>query len=354
MLWSHVRPLIAAALAAIALAPRRVIAQSGSSCVEPDESSVRIPRAVGLDARDLDHVARGEVLVRQIATADRNEVALLGAVAIGAPRDAIAARVMRRFTYRSRDGRRAGGRFSTPASLDDVRDLVVDPSDVDAVKSCRRGDCNVKLPERAMMLFQSSIDWSAPHPEIAATTLARARALDYVTAYRRAGDAALIEYDDQPTPAPARVAAQRLLGEAAVLRDEAPALYDFLRRYPGDAPPGLRDCIDWSIDQLPGLRPITSITHIVMYAPPGRDAAFVVGKQLYASHYFEGLLDVRIVMSTPADPGRATYIVVRRMLFDHLPSGGILNTRGRAISRLRDGLAAELQELRAWTPGASQ
>lgn len=351
MLWSRIRLLIALSVAAILVMPSRGAAQA-NACVDPD-GVARIARAVGLSAQELDRIARGEIVVRQIAAPDRDEIALLGAVSVASSRDVVAARAMQRFTYRSRDGRRAGGRFGSPPSLVDVRDLPVDPSDVDAVKTCRPGDCNVKLPARAMMLFQSSIDWNAPHPELAAAAIARARLVDYVARYRRVGDAALVEYDDQSTPAPARVAAQTLLGETAVLRDEAPALYEFMRRYPAEAVSGIRDEIDWSIDQLPGLRPITSVTHIAAYEQPNGEAVFIVGKQLYASHYFEGMFDTRIVMSDPEAPGRAAYIVVRRMLFDHLPSGGILNTRGRAISRLRDGLAAELQEMRDWANRAT-
>jgi hypothetical protein len=37
------------------------------------------------------------------------------------------------------------------------------------------------------------------------------------------------------------------------------------------------------------------------------------------------------------------YIVVQRMRFDHLPSGGLLNIKGRVTGKMLDALRAELQ-----------
>ncbi|HVX38122.1 MAG TPA: hypothetical protein VHB25_01020 [Gemmatimonadaceae bacterium] len=350
---SHPRPFVAAMLAALLAVPARAGAQSSAVCSEADPLA-RVAGPAGFSTQDLDRVARGEVVVRQLPAPDRNEVALAGIVRVAAPRDAIAARAVARFTYRSRDGRRAGGRFSTPPSVDDVRDLTIDPSDLDALRACRPGDCNVKLPASGIRLFLWSVEWSAPHPELAAASIARARIVDYVARYRRAGDAALVVYDDQATPTPAAAAAQSLLGESPILRDEAPVLADFLRRYPAEPPAGVRECIEWSVDQLPGLRPITSVTQIVAYVPANADPAFVVGKQLYASHYFDAALDVRIIMSDPEHPGASVYVVLRRLRFDHLPSGGLLNTRGRVIGRLRGGLGDELAAMRDWGAGGGR
>jgi hypothetical protein len=38
---------------------------------------------------------------------------------------------------------------------------------------------------------------------------------------------------------------------------------------------------------------------------------------------------------------------VQRMRFDHLPSGGLLNIRGRVTGKMNDALAAELRERKA-------
>ena len=41
-----------------------------------------------------------------------------------------------------------------------------------------------------------------------------------------------------------------------------------------------------------------------------------------------------------------TVVAIRRYRFDHLPSGGLLNIRGRVASGLRDNVRADLERLR--------
>jgi len=39
-------------------------------------------------------------------------------------------------------------------------------------------------------------------------------------------------------------------------------------------------------------------------------------------------------------------MAIRRYRFDHLPSGGLLNIRGRVSNGLRDGVTADLKRLK--------
>ena len=117
---------------------------------------------------------------------------------------------------------------------------------------------------------------------------------------------------------------------------------DYLASYPrGSLPlPGAAEILFWSEDALPRLRPILSVTHLVVYTPaelPG--ITLMAAKQIYADHYFETAFD----LTCTVDRSPGTYILVlRRYRFDNLP-GGILNIRGRAIGALRDQLATDLR-----------
>ena len=95
-------------------------------------------------------------------------------------------------------------------------------------------------------------------------------------------------------------------------------------------------------DVLPRLRPILSVTHLLVYTPPELPGmTLAAAKQLYANHYFETAID--LTSAVDRGQGESMYIVVlRRYRFDNLP-GGILNIRGRAIGALRDQLTADLR-----------
>jgi hypothetical protein len=103
-----------------------------------------------------------------------------------------------------------------------------------------------------------------------------------------------------------------------------------------------------------GLKPIVSITHLVVYTPPESPELTVVGaKQIYADHYFEGGLELLMLVDDQgANPAKTYLLLLRRCLFDDLPSGGLLNIRGKVIGKLRDQLTAELQRLKTSTEGA--
>jgi len=91
---------------------------------------------------------------------------------------------------------------------------------------------------------------------------------------------------------------------------------------------------------LPRLRPILSVTHLIVYTPPDLPGVtLAAAKQIYADHYFETAVDLTCVVDR--NPG-IYLLVLRRYRFDNLP-GGILNIRGRAIGALRDQLALDLR-----------
>ena len=107
----------------------------------------------------------------------------------------------------------------------------------------------------------------------------------------------------------------------------------------------------WSEDRIRHMRPTLTVNHVVTYVPPS-GTAFLAKKQLYASHYFEGGLELLAVhanvgpssseaVSTP----NVYLVVVRRFRFDYLP-GGLLNVRGRVRRQLLDKTRADLMRTR--------
>lgn len=305
-----------------------------------------LQQEIGLDMAQLAAIERGEGVVRVLPTQDRRDVAVFGIITAAVARD-VYVRRMRDFrtSLRTPDRTRLGI-FGDPATEADVADVTIHARDIQEMKTCRPGRCGVKLPATDMQRIREEMNWSAPDLEAQVTAYARRRLLQYVADYRARGDSALVIYDDRDhgsVYASEAFAAQ--LAESPYVYQNVPSLYTYLTTYPRGALRGATEVIFWSEDVVPRLRPILSVTHLVVYAPAELPAVTVVAaKQIYANHYFETTLDLTLAVDRQvANQAPGTYLLVlRRYRFDHLP-GGILNIRGRAIAALRDRLASDLR-----------
>lgn len=273
-------------------------------------------------------------------------MAIFGIVAIDVPRATIASRVRDLSSFLRTPSRPAFGIFGNPATAADARGFSAEQSDLDAIRSCRPGDCDVKMPVPKFDDFRRGIDWSAADAPSRVNGIVRQTMADYVERYRRGGTAAMVEYGDQKSARRASEAFGSLLAESPYIYDYVPAFHRYLQAYPADTLPGVTDAIYWASDRLSSLRPILSITHLSIYEPVDAPLTLISAKQLYASHYFIGAFTLTTLLDRPDAPGGngTYYIVVQRMRFDHLPSGGLLNIRGRVTGKLNDALAAELRQ----------
>lgn len=182
----------------------------------------------------------------------------------------------------------------------------------------------------------------------------RRRMVEYVTAYRQRGNAAMIVYDDLGS-VQSRIAFDAMLRDSSHIFRVAPTLAGYLLEFPRVSLPGETNVMFWTVHALPRVRPVLRIVHEVTYTPaevPG--ATVIVAKQLYADHYFEAGLEVLIAIDDSlsgfaGSKQGAALTVVRHYRFDHLSSGGVLNLRRRVIDGLRDGVTHDLMRLRGDT-----
>jgi hypothetical protein len=307
----------------------------------PPQLTTFLQQSIGLDAAQLAAVERGEPVAKVLETRDRRDVALFGIITAPVSRDAWA-RAARDFPASLRTPNRTRlGLFSNPASPADVAAVTINSRDVAEMKDCKPGDCVVKLPATDMRRIREQMNWSAPDLQAQLSAYARRRLVEYVGDYRARGDSAMAVYDDRGSlnvRASEAFAAQ--LAESPFVYQHVPSLHSYLSTYPHASLPGAAEVIFWSEDALPRLRPILSVTHLVVYTPPELPGmTLVAAKQIYANHYFETALD----LTSAIERGSGSYVLVlRRYRFDNLP-GGILNIRGRAIGALRDQLLLDLR-----------
>ncbi len=295
------------------------------------------------DSAELAAIGRGEVVVRVLPTQDTRDVAVLGVVRVNIARDAYLRRVQDFRTWLRTPARTRLGIFGDPAVAADVEQVVITKQDANDLKKCKPGDCTTKLPATAMQRLHDEVDWSASDLQARITGIARQRIVEYVGEYRDHGNASMIVYDDRASIR-ASDAFQAVLAQSGYLNQTTPALATYLRTYPRGRPGGVADVLYWSEDVVPRLRPILSVTHLVVYTPPELSGTTVVAaKQIYANHFFEAALEVLSVTDLDPDqaPGAVYLVLERHFRFDNLPRG-VLNIRGKAVSGLREQLREDL------------
>jgi hypothetical protein len=121
----------------------------------------------------------------------------------------------------SRGGFKITERISAPPRLEDFSAMRLPNEDLDDLRSCRVGDCEVKLGEQALRRFRSEIYWSAPNARAAATALMQRLAFEYVTRYLKGGNEQLAVYRDNSRP---RFVAQ----EFQTIVDQMPELTSYM------------------------------------------------------------------------------------------------------------------------------
>jgi hypothetical protein len=305
-------------------------------------------RAIALSAEQSAALARGEPAVQVLNPKDGRVVAVFGIVAIKGTRKAFVNRLANFPQSLRAQGIQSFGVFRIPTTLATVGTFAIGANDVSSLRKCRTGKCEFKLPASEMARAKATLDSGGDGP-VKLAAYARRRVAEYVSDYRARGNAAMIVYDDFGKGGiRASDAFAALLGASSYLTENAPALQRYLQQYPRSRPADANETIYWSLETLKGMRPTLTITHAVVSSAAGSPGMSVaITKQIYADHYFEGMLDERFIVDRRDSPrGDGIYLMLlRQYRFDNLP-GGVLNIRGRARSALRDRVEVELRRAR--------
>lgn len=309
-----------------------------------------LQKYIGLSAGEIETAKKGAVVTKVLPTTTNDEVAIFGIVAVDAAREDVVKRVRDFQSFLKTPERSAFGVFSTPAVIADVAGFTADQSDLDAIKGCKPGDCDVKMPVSNIEEFSKTITWSQPATARAQVEkTVREHTVGYVNSYRKLGTAGMLEYGDQKVAGKSGDVFTTLLSESPYVFDYVAPFHKYLVTYPQTPLADVTDAIYWANDKMGSMRPIYSINHLSVYANPASALTLISNKQLYASHYFLGAFTLTTLLDRPeAASGKGIYyIVIERFRFDHLPSGGLLNIRGRVIGKLHDGLKADLAQRKA-------
>jgi hypothetical protein len=330
-----------------------ILTTLASSTIQPRVTS--LPEYLmrnGFAQEDLDAIERGEPIAKLMKTEEDTETRILGVVKIrGTPEDYVA-RQRDVVSLEKGTGVLQIGRFSDPPKAADLASLTLDPDDVEDLKECRPGRCDIKLSDASISAF-GKLDWKAPDAVPNAEKIARGMIADFLNAYQKGGNEALSAFHDKKKPLLVREQFQEMIA-GHDLPTYFPSLHAFLRDYPKASLPGSEELFYWSKVDF-GLKPVVRLNHVVIYKPQEIEAVryAVASKMLYTTHYFNTGLELKFLVASPDSP--AAYYMVS---FNQSRSDGLTGfigaiASGRIRGKARDGSETYLGAVKNLMEGGS-
>ena len=321
-----------------------LMVQSGSAQLRSIDPERVLTERFGFTAEELAQARGGKSVAKLLPSQDSGEVGVLAAVRLNGTPDRLVLWLKDIAAFRKAAELGVSRRLSDPPAIGDFGDLSLDAGELTALRSCRAGDCDLRLGDTAIQRFQTEVDWSAADAGRRANLLTRQLMLARAEAYLKGGDQALGAYHNEKEPRAAADEFRRLLTQSTTLYEVAPPLVAYLERFPAATLPQSEQLLYWAKG---GAGPEASITlhQLVTYHPPG-GAIFIVDKQLYASRYVDAALTV--VSLAPAPNGAGFYALVGgRARSTSLRGMAARVLRGRVEKATRDTAAMYLDWLRA-------
>jgi hypothetical protein len=310
-----------------------VVAGASALAQVPADVEQYLTGTAGFLKTDLTSLENGKVIARVMPGSADTEVMVVAAVKIRATREQVLSYYGQMIAYVDGTITTGFGRFSDPPSLDDVRKLSLNADDLSDLRSCKPGDCDLRIGGSALAAIRGAIDWKAPDAAAQANARVREAIVKYVTGYTKTGDEALVTYTDRDQPVSLRQQWREIVAASPYFQQYSAPLREYLTQYPRQKLPAARDILYWVQEDYTGLKPVLSLVHGVIYQDPARpDRTVVVQKQLYASHYYDGSLAVAAVVGGAPGPTPVTYLVYANRSRGDLLKGGFGGLRRSAAN----------------------
>lgn len=294
---------IAAALA-IVVAPL-----SAQSVPVPAEVTTVLAKVGDSTADESAMLQAGRVVTRTEVAPEKLAASVLAAVKINTSLERALAYFRQLLSYVDGQATLAYGPVTQPAEASDFQLQIFDAADLTDLRACAPGKCDIRVGNSALEAARAAADWARPDANEQAQRWMRQALADTLSAYQRAGSAALRGYDERGEAVDMPALWEALESESPIPLNVAPGLQRYLGRYPGSTPAEATNEFYTDRQRFTGLKPIIGVTHLITWREPNVPTRVVVAqKQIVASHYFFGSLAVTMFVQDSATPP-ATYIV---------------------------------------------
>jgi hypothetical protein len=218
----------------------------------------------GFTGDDWAALERGEMIVKHVPVANKREVAVFSVARLQGTPEVIMKAFGDSMAQQNSKPILRTGKLSVPPTLADMETLSLEDRDVEDLRDCVVGRCELKLSASMIGRFQREMNWSASDYKSQANRLFREMLLDYVRDYQTRGDAALIEYQDQRRAISVREEQQSLFDRLLYMPDFAPEFASYLKSFPYLELAHVESHISWAKLKF-GLKPVIIVTHVTTY-----------------------------------------------------------------------------------------
>lgn len=293
---------------------------------------------------DLRALAQGRPVAKELNTNRATDVAAFGIIRVNVAKAVFVQRFQDISSFKKSDYVLSIGKLSQDPQAADFDRLALDRSEITKLEQCTVGDCGFQLSAEAIQFLRSQLSRSQSIKTQSGTGLFREMLLRYVREYLAKGNVALVRYNDRNPVRSLAHEFQDMLADSAYLEEYVPELRDYLLNFPLDRPPDTDSFVYWSKEKF-GLKPIISVTHVMMYPriTSRASAVIIASKQIYASHYFDASLGLGAFLQFTGNPQRTYLMYLNRSRSSLL--GGWLGFIKRPLvkRRIRNGLLQNLQ-----------
>ena len=318
-----------------------VIAAAVPAAEEAGDPFAFFDPSVKVTARDRARLDRDEVIVQSLP-ADDGHLAVFAATRLNAPPEVLLAWTRAIEAFKKGFQVVRVGRFSDPVADSDLDALVLENDELDALRKCRVGTCELKLGAAEIAEIQDATRAAGKGWREAAQHAFRRVLIARVRLHRQRGLLALPPYADRSRRMSVGEAFSAIVARSPYLTRALPDVVNSLLAPPPDAGVADESFYYWSHDSYGAGRPIVTVTYVRLLRrnDPGVPLTMTISTQLFASHYTEGALGLTAV--TCDDARTACYLVyLNRTQVDFL--GGFFGAFKRsAIERRIESETPEL------------
>jgi len=112
-------------------------------------------------AADFAALQQGETIVKLTAITDKREVAVCGLVTLRTSAEQFLRSYIDGMTRQNNQTVLEAGRFGTAPAVADLQQLTIDAAEIEDLKSCVTGDCELKLSAKMIERLRRDVDWEA-------------------------------------------------------------------------------------------------------------------------------------------------------------------------------------------------
>jgi hypothetical protein len=229
---------------------------------------------VTVDRAARSRLDRGDVIVR-VLPANDGEIGIFAAARLDAEAETLADWVNAIARLKKSPYVLMVRRFSNPPALDDLKGLRLDDGDLDAIRDCRPGACELKLAGDDIAALRQAAFTGGPGWKEAVQQEFKRVVLGRLTVYEAGGFVGIAPYADRRKPTDPRNAFDALLAHSPYLPSGALS---------GDSPASF---FYWSKEQYGAGKAVIATTQVNIVRPqiPSAVRLAVISREIFATHY---------------------------------------------------------------------